>query len=269
MEDQKMITEVRDLTREAAQPINTEAIHFALLPTGMTQVSLEEYQFPDGRRPDRILAHPQFKDSASFCSYVNTFKDHRTRIFADPEKKTFTAALDYHGAGEMIPEFLSHRAGFTLSLSDQWNAWIALNAKQIPQATFAEFIEDNRRYLVSPDSATMLEVVQDLEAHIDVNFASKINRQNGSARLSYDEVVKGSVANGTIEIPENFTIGLPVFFGEASVQIEARLRFRVSSGKLNFEFKFYEPNEIMKQAFDVARGSIAAATTLEVLLGSL
>jgi hypothetical protein len=47
------------------------------------------------------------------------------------------------------------------------------------------------------------------------------------------------------------------------------LRFRISDGKLKFQYKLYRPTEVRQHAFDVTRSEIAGATTLEVLLGTL
>ena len=270
MEDTKLVTEIRDLTREAAQPQTAEPIHFVVAPMGMQVLSLEKLQFPHGMRPDRITAAPKLQDAVSFCSYVNTFKDDRTRLFADAVACSFTALIDYHGVGtERAVEFLSHRATLTLKKDERWNLWLGQNGKLIPQAEFAEFLEDNRADIVTPDAATMLEIAMDLQAKSDVNFASKIKTQNGQSTLVYDETITTTVSTGRIVMPEIFVIRIPVFFGEAPIEITARLRFRISEGKLKFQFNLYRPVEILAKAFDVARAGIAEATKLEVLLGTL
>ena len=265
------VTAIRDLAREATpQPQTGEKVHYAVIPQGSQLVSLKDYQFPQGMRPERITAHPKFQDQASFTSYVNTYKDHRTRILADVNQASFVALIDYHGVGdEQQPEFVSHRAGFQLALSEEWKLWMGFHDKQIPQAEFAEFLEDNRADIIEPDSARLVEIARDLQAKTDVNFASKINSSNGAATLQYEETIKASVTTGRIEMPESFRIRIPVFFGEAAVEIPARLRFRISDGKLKFQYKLYRPTELRQHAFDVTRGDISEATTLEVLLGTM
>jgi uncharacterized protein YfdQ (DUF2303 family) len=266
------VTQIRDLAREAMEPRREELIHYVAAPAGTTLHSLEKFQYPHGIPPSRIVAAPRFQDSASFCSYVNTFKDSRTRVLADVETVTFLALLDYHGAGALpdgIPEFVSHRASFPLKHSDQWKLWMGQNDKLIPQAEFAEFLEDNRADVVDPDSATLVEIARDLTAHTDVNFASKINVVNGSAVLKYDEQVTASVRQGQILIPEMFSIRIPVFYGEEPTVIKARLRFRIGDGKLKFQYKLYRPQEVRQLAFDEAVGDIAAAVGISVLQGTL
>lgn len=270
--DAKTVTAIRDLAREAYTPVTSETVHFVVAPAGSVVHSLQGLQYPFGLPPDQIRVSLKFQDATSFISYVNSFKDHRTRIFADStiNSLSFSAVLDYHGAGsEMLAEFLSHRATLTLQRSEEWKLWYGLNDKLVPQSEFAEFLEDNRADIVKPDSATMLEIAKDLQAHSDVNFGSKINTRNGAAVLQYEEQIKATVANGSIEIPETFTIRIPVFFGEQPQEITARLRFRINEGKLRFQYKLYRPVEVISKAFDAARSEIATATTLEVWLGTL
>lgn len=271
MDDADSILTLRNLAREAIQPQTGEKVHYAIVPEGSRVVSLKEQQYPNGMPPERIIATLKMQDAGSFCSYINSFKDDRTRIFADTTLSTlgFTALLDYHHANAGEPQLLSHKATFPLKHSEEWGLWFGKHDKLIPQAEFAEFLEDNRADIVSPDSATMLEVARDLQAHTEVNFASKINSQNGAATLQFDEQIKATVATGQITVPESFTIRIPVFFGEQPIDITARLRFRISSGKLSFQFKLYRPSETISKAFQVVREGIAAATTLEVLLGTV
>ena len=266
-----VVTEIKALAREATPtPQTTEALHYVVIPKDSQVASLAGFQYPDGRRPERINQHPKFQDQASFTAYINTYKDDRTRVLADVNANSFLALIDYHGAGsDRLPEFVSHRAGFTLSLSEQWKLWMAQNDKLIPQAEFAEFLEDNRADIVDPDSATLLEIAKDLQAKSDVNFSSKVNSSNGAAVLQFEETIKTTVTTGRIEMPESFTIRIPVFYGEAAVEIPARLRFRISDGKLKFQYKLYRPVEVKQHAFDVARQEIADETELQVLLGTL
>lgn len=270
--DSNVIETLARLAREGAPLFEARngGLEFAIVPDGSHIASLKEYQYPHGLRPDRIIAAPKFQDATSFISYVNTFKDHRTRILADATTLTFRAQIDYHGHGaDMQPEFLSHQATLPLKLSEEWKLWIGLNDRLVPQAEFAEFLEDNRADIIEPNSATMLEIAQDLQAHSEVNFASKINRRSGAAVLSYEETINTKMSTGSVTVPETFTINIPVFFGESPIEITARLRFRIGEGKLKFQYKLYRPVEVISKAFDAARGWIAGATEMEVLLGVL
>ena len=273
MENAEAVKAVRDLTREIAVPQTGEKIHYLIAPAGSQLIDLSKQQYPHGLPLYRIDAKPKFQDSGSFVKYVNTFKDQRSRCFADAQNVNFTAMLDYHTPGdegsEEAPEFLSHRASLQLQYSPEWRIWFGLHDKLVSQTDFAEHIEDNRADIVTPSPAQMLEVARDLSAHSEVNFASKVNLRNGTATLQYDEQLKASVANGSIEVPETFLIRIPVFFGGEAQAIEVKLRFRISDGKLKFQIKLYRPAEVIAAAFETTRAAIADQNGLDVLLGSL
>jgi uncharacterized protein YfdQ (DUF2303 family) len=262
---------VAELARKAALTINTsEAIHFAVLPHDTRVESLASLQYPFGIPPTRIRASVQMRDAASFCAYVSKYRDERTRLFAEPRTFTFLAVLDYHAATEATrtPEFCDHKATFALQKDERWNIWSGKDGQSFTQADFAEFLEDNRADILTPEPAQMLEIARDLSAKVDVNFGSSVRLSNGQTQLRYEETVKASVpAAGNIEVPEEFTILIPVFYGEMAQSIRVRLRFRLAQGKLSFHFKMYRPAEILTKAFQRAVGSINEKLDTEVLLG--
>lgn len=264
------LKEAVDLTKKLAQPITSEAIHFVVVPNDCGVKSLAELQYPDGIRPSRIKQVVSLKDAGSFCDYFNSYADDRARVFANPDEFRFVGILDYHGTGARLPEFCSHRTVLQLKQDERWKLWLDSNQKHFTQEDFANFIEDNRRDVIDPAAATMLEVARNLQATTEVNFASSTNLQNGQARIRYEETVKAGVPTaGDMEVPQEFTIKVPVFYGENPVSITARLRFRISQGKLTFHYKLYRPVETMNDAFLVAVRDIAAKVERFVLLGSV
>lgn len=252
------IEEVTKLARASSiTVVNGYEIQAAVIPDDNHMESLEKFQFPDGRRPSRIKASVTASDAESFCKYFLDYRDDRSRVFANPIEHSFNGVLDYHGTGERHPEFLSHQVNLTLAYDERWALWFGKNEKAMTQAEFSEFIEDNRRDILRPDSATMLEVSRNLQATTEVNFASSTNLKNGQVQLRYEETVKAGVPTaGNMEVPEDFDILIPVFYGEAPVKITARLRFRIVQGKLSFHYKLYRPVEVVNDAFDKAVGSI-------------
>ena len=272
-------------------PEDALKIPYAVLPQGTSIKSLLDLVYPYGlppEKPHHIKAAVALTDAESFSKYVDLYADSRTRVFADPNALSFRAVLDYHQAPQVQvadgsatdaptplaaaqAEFRDHHATLALSKSDQWNLWNGKAEKEIPQAEFAEFIEDNYRDVISPAAATVLEIARDLTAHMDVNFASKVNVKNGTTQFAYQEVLTAGQLgqSGNMEVPEKFIILIPVFFGEKPVTIEARLRFRINGGKLRFIYKLYRPAELLAEAFKVVVKEIEEKLAIEVLLGSI
>jgi len=258
-----------------------EPIHFAASADkdGKIQItSLKDYQFPHGIPPDHIKAEPSFQGVASFCAYVASYQTPYTRLFADSDNTTFQAIIDYHKPGpsadsaanystealEPTATFCQHRPNYTMKTSPQWNEWWAKNNKDIAQVAWAEHCEDQGADFVNPPSAAMLEIAREMTARSEVSFQSKINRANGTATLHWSEDLKTS---GDIQVPERFTIMIPVFFGEQPIPIECILRFRISSGKLSFLFKMLRASEIKMDAFKLAVAKVSETLGTPVHLG--
>lgn len=250
-----------------AGPTKDEPVHYALVPTGMSIESLEDYQFPDGRPKERIAGAVRLYDTASFTKYVEAFTDERTRVFADPRSCSFLGVLDYHVAGERKPEFLAHKAHLTLEFDDRWKIWTAKDGAWFSQTDFAEFIEDNYKDIDTPPAAAMLEVARDLHAKNEVNFDSKVSLKDGHIQMTYTENLKAGIGTGNMEVPDTFTIRIPVFYGEHAVVLDVRLRFRITNQKLVFCYKMYRRQETLQNAFRTAVDSIAAELSTDVLMG--
>ena len=57
---------------------------------------------------------------------------------------------------------------------------------------------------------------------------------------------------GQLEIPKSFLLEIPVYFGEPSIQIEARLRWGESEGGVKFGVAL-----LRKDGIDIARRTVA------------
>lgn len=252
-----------------AGPVKDETVHYALVPGGMTVKSLEEYQWPDGRPKERIEATVRLYDSASFTKYVESYTDERTRVFADPKAMSFTSVLDYHVAGDRKPEFLKHRAHFQLEMDQRWKIWSEKDGVGFTQSDFAEFIEDNYLDIDTPPAAAMLEVARDLHAANDVLFESKVSLKDGQTQFKFQETMKAGVGTGNLEVPEKFSIRIPVFYGEPAIVLDCRLRFRITSQKLVFFYRMYRKQETLQNAFRAAVDGVAEGLKTDVLIGTV
>lgn len=267
--DRSAINELTSIGQKLGSPHQEHLIHYAVVPNDSKIESLEKLQYPHGLPPSRIKVVVSLRDAKSFASYVKSYWDTRTQVFAEPATTTFQAILDYHGKGEMKPEFCDHKALFKLQPDDRWKIWSGQDNKPMTQVDFAEFIEDNMADITKPEPAEMLEIARDLSAHIEVNFGSSTRLATGQTRLRYEETVKAGVPSaGDIDVPEDFWIRIPVFYGEESVIIRARLRFRITQSKLSFHYKLNRPAEVISQAFETAVKEMNTELSTEILMGS-
>lgn len=273
-EGRSLLKEAVALGQKLGAPYKDEPIHYILIPNDSKLESLKNLQYPHGMPPDRVVANVQMRDAGSFAEYVIAYRDERTRLFAEPQFFKFLAVLDYHypaigGEDIRTPQFCDHKAIFQMVHDERWKIWTGQDNKPMSQVEFAEFIEDNQADLINPVPAIMLEIARDLTAKIDVNFGSSTRLQSGQVRLKYEETVKTGIPSaGDIEVPEEFSLKIPVFFGEQAVALRARLRFRINQGKLSFHYRLYRPKQVENDAFGEAVAGLESTLGAGILLGS-
>ncbi len=267
--NEKTIAELVKIGRLSSEVRNIGNTPFVVIPNDCKVTDLSAF-VNNNRAEHPIRKHGTVKvlDGESFCEYYRLFSDVNSRVFADETSSKILAVLDYHGAGDGRPRWGEHRIDFTLRFSEEWKTWTANDGKKITQMEFAEFIEDNTPDIVTPAAASMLEMARDLRAKTDVDFGSAIRLNNGSVQFKYTEQVKGTYGAGNLDVPEQFTISVPVYIGSQRVNVQARLRYRINSGKLTFWFDLLRADLVERQAFLAELAAVSEALKITVIHGS-
>ncbi len=243
-----------------------------LLPEGFKAERLEHLlAAPTRKRGTTVL-----NDAESFVAVVNDQADESTRLFSTINPPTFTAVFnaDAEGAG-----WGDHRAKYNAPLSPEWREWTGADGVKHNQLEMAQFLEANMVDVVfiassagepgSPDGATLLEICRTLEATKKVNFKSSVRLPDGSTQFTYDEDVAGSAVKGTMSIPEQFSIGVPVFENGAKYRQDVRFRYRIQDGgHLVMWLELIRPHKVIEDAVKQLRELIAEQTGLQVLNGA-
>lgn len=220
---------------------------------------------------DRPLTHihqtTTLLDMDSFNDYVVHFKTPATRIFAVPGYLNsgiaqFRAAMDFHETSDKAG-YGHHNAIYQPPYSEEWKRWT--KAGVMKQAEFAEFIEENRRDIVTPDAANLLDLVRRFKATKKQDYDSLVYQPDGSTAINW--VDKTTSATGVIPVPETLKLGIPVFFQGARYEINVFMRYKLTEGILAFTIKVDRPDYAEQTAFDVIKNEIANATGLRVYLG--
>ena len=234
--------------------------------------------------PTRIKARATFKDGASFVAYVNRFKDGDTLIFANISQQGggFTAYLDYHeaefiGSNETGPSKpkrarrAEHVAVYECTPTVEWKTWMGQNQVRMSQPDFALWLEENQRLLVTPNGADLLEFISNLEGHNEVRFTSAVKLQNGKNALCYEEDValQGKTNQGTLEVPQIIEAGIAPFEGLPPIKVQARLKYRIESRRLQFWFDTITPHLIIKTAVAGVLEQITEGTKITPLMGTV
>jgi uncharacterized protein YfdQ (DUF2303 family) len=235
---------------------------FAILDYGSSHAvikSLEHLQ----DRPTRIRATVAARDADSLIKYVLAFHDGATMVFADESALTISAIIDYH---HEEPSWADHVARLALTATPQWSEWIAADKKKMGQVAFAEFLEDHIQDIAEPAGAQILEIATTLEAKKSVSFSSSVRLSNGSRSFQFSEDVAGSAARGTLQIPEQFTLGLVPFDGAARYGLTTRLRYSLENSHLLLRIELVRPEDVVKSAFADIRTAIADGLKAEGIL---
>jgi uncharacterized protein YfdQ (DUF2303 family) len=236
---------------------------YTVVPKDYEVKSLESF-LP---RPLRIKQDVILYDTDSFIGYVKEFMTGATLIFFDVQQETFLAAFDYHEIGK--PSWNEHSAAFKPRRSVEFQTWLDSNRKQMTQVEFARFLEENLPDVVEPPSAELLQVALTFEAKKSVEFASGVRLASGQIQFQYDEVVRGTAQKGTIETPEKFILGIPIYVNGPAYRIDVRLRWRLQEGKVVFWYEVVRPHRFVEHALKEISQRIAGETALPLLAGSI
>lgn len=248
-----------------AEPHTVCDTPMAILPPGFQSVSMEIH-LP---APTRSRGNTTLRDVASFIALVKQeSKDAKSRIYGCYEPASFKAVFNDNFMDS--PGWRDHTATFSCPLSVEWKEWKGKNGVKMTQSDFAQFIEDNLPDVATPPAADMLEISRTLEAKKAVHLASAVRLSNGKNEFTYQEVVSGTAAKGKLQIPEIFTIGIPVLEGGDKYAVECRLRYRIEEGgKMFMWYDMLRPHKVVEDAIKQVWLSIEEGTGLPILNGAI
>ena len=218
--------------------------------------------------PNRKRGTVQLKDLDSILAYMaDQAAAAHTYVFADPDQRKITAVFNDQRAVEA--GWRDHRAEFKAEYTPEFSKWLSKDKTQFGQTEFAEFIEDNMADITEPAATSLLEMATTIQAKTDINFASAKRLQNGQVQLQYTEVIDARAgANGAMEIPKEFALGLRIFKNGDGYKLKARLKYRLHSGQIKFWFELDRPERSIEDAFAGYVATLREKSGYQVLLGT-
>lgn len=245
-----------------ATTFHVDGTPVAVLPEGYSTQSLETHLAVPTRKSGIVT----LTTAESLIDFVKKHKGESTSLYLndDPLSPSFTAVFNDH-AGQ--PGWRDFRAVYKAPLSREWKIWMGQNGKGKSQTDFAKFIEDNLPDIVHPSGADMLTISRTLEAKKDVTFRSATRLSDGAQEFVYSEDVQGTAGKGSLSIPETFDIGIPVFNGGQGYRVTARLRYRISEGRLVLWYELLREHKVIEDALAQVRKDIEAGTGIKAFVG--
>lgn len=257
-EENILETAISNLPMLKAEPFKVGGQNLLLVPERMKVVDLEKY----GIAPSRKRGNVVLETVESLVQYVNRHKTEATQVYATMEPPSFVAVIDDHNFD--AAGFGDHKAIYRAPVSKEWTIWKANNGKTMGQEAFALFIEQNVLDVHTPAAGQMLEIATSLKATIGAKFKSGQNLGNGSVSFGYEETVEGTAGReGKTAIPEEFTIGIPVFQGGPLFAITAKFRYRIAQGVLTMWYDLVRDHKVMEAAVKDLVAHIEAPATAE------
>ena len=207
----------------------------------------------------------------SFATAITDHRDSRTKVFADNEKSEIIAVFDFlETGGRTKPEIDNRDKGW-----GQLRAVIGFNESRklkewrktlewMSQFDFANFLEDHLEDVITPSGQDLMSIVTDLEASSAGGFKGKVNLDNGSVRLSYQDEVET-----TVEVPRLLTLGIPLFEHGDRYKLGARLRFVIQGGSVKFRLLFTNLQDAKEQEFERIVQEVEEKTSQPIYRGRL
>jgi uncharacterized protein YfdQ (DUF2303 family) len=189
-------------------------------------------------------------------------------IYADPDQRRITAVFN-DNRDWAVPGWRDHRAEYKAEYTPEFSKWMERNKHQFDQSGFSEFIEDNMADITAPAATALLEMATTIQAKTDINFSSAKRLQNGQVQLQYTENIDARAgANGAMEIPKEFALGLRIFKNGGGYKVHARLKYRLHGGSIKFWYELDRVERVIEDAFSGYVATLREQSGYVVLLGT-
>lgn len=225
--------------------------------------------------PDRVNASEVMIEEASFIAYVQQFASSTAICKASLAKNQIEAVLDYHGrareGGELphdgaVPQRLAHKATLQCPYDLDYAKWKGVFGEKLDPKDFAYLIDDMVHTIGTPPAADLLEAVNDFKLERVVRFKTARSDRSGTISFGYEETDTegGGEHDGTIKLPQEMQIIVPIFQGGNPVSLIAKLRYVMDKGRLAFILAVPQLDKIERETFRNIGERVAAETKFPV-----
>lgn len=272
--NQQSVTAIAELAREGTAAELVEAKNgrqILLHRSGMSVTDVTSQHALYTVKPEYVKQTVSLQRTESLVNYVNRYKLTETTIFADIGADRLDAIIDYHGpstgpAGNGA-DFLAHRANLQLHKDAAWVLWTKIDGQMMSQLDFARFIEENADDISIPSAGELHDAIRDLQAHRKVNFTKAVRTSTDSENFEF-AVENEARTKGGLELPTRFTLRIPVYFGEPTIEINAFLRWRIEEDSLKLGIALNRPDFIRQEEFQRIAREVGDATERPVIYGT-
>lgn len=246
---------------EALQEV--EGTPLAIVPAGYKVEDLSKYlALPRRKRGIFVM-----DDAASFCKYVNIHKVVGVSMLygsQDDAKQSYSIGAVFDDHSEASTGWGQHLSVYRMPFSDEYLAWSKQNGQEMMQQAFAEFIEENLPDIIQPVGAKMMEIARKIKITKNAQYVSETIEANGNVNLIYKEE---NEQTGTLKLPEDMKIGIPIFRGSKKIPLMAKLRYRLAGQRVVLWYDISRLEQEVAAEFAAVCADVKQATGLELLFG--
>lgn len=263
---------VADLALKTAQPVivsGGDGRRYLVTPAS---AGVQDITDPHGlkpRKPAYIAQSVTVQALDSLVEYVNRFKCDTSMLFADIDKNSIAGVIDYHGP--VLAENVAHRVTMLLPFSQEWETWTKIDGRLMGQLEFARFLEENHPDIAQPNAAELIEMARDLHAARNIKFTKVVRTDSDNENLiAEDTTTLSSRGSGnSLELPRQFTLRIPVYFGESTIDMTAFLRWKVGDEGMQLGVKLWRPEHVRQAMFKEIVTAVAERTSLPIVFGRI
>jgi hypothetical protein len=196
-----------------------------------------------------IRADEQFGDVESWAKYVLHYAN-STDVplpFATWNSDGLMAVLDYH-LGHNAPGRTQWCARMPFTEAPEFAAWMTLaDGRGKTQRVAIEALEDRAADIVEPAAGELMAMLRTLRTTVNKSAQTEL-RPDGGTAVNYIDDKGISARGGTVELPSEITIRVPILKGHVDDQgkpvvYELKVRLRASVGDdAHLALRFSIPN---------------------------
>lgn len=262
---------IADLARKAVLPqsfMGADGRQYLIVPDGYQAKDITDPHGLKSRMPIYIQQTVEMHALDALIDYVNLYKTPNTLLFADMHANSISAAIDYHsptGAAAQV----AHVATMKLPFSEEWGTWTKVDGQLVDQLAFARFLEENHPDVVQPNAGELIDAARDLHAARNVRFTKVVRTDSDNENfVAEDETKLSSRSTGnSVELPREFTLSVPIYFGEPAIEMKAHLRWKVADDGMKLGTKLWRPEHVRQAEFRRIVVHAAENTGLKAMFG--
>lgn len=189
-------------------------------------------------------------DAQSLIDYMGE-QDETPRLYAEIETGCIVAVFDDHSgptAGRKL-----HRATYRVRATTEWTQLCQADGQFHGAQAFAELVEDLQHIIARPFTADLLDLVRKFKASKIANLTERHDDKSGDRVFSYETETQIS---DELIAPDEFILALPIYRGQAPVEVRARFRYRAGSGGVQFGIRLVQRDLVLEQAFETEIESV-------------